>query len=68
MSWDLDQGHNIFSSQNHLANHPVFNVLYGKIDQTLVNLLHGLFICEINGLDGRVITAEYRTRVHYIHM
>jgi len=61
MSWDLDQGHNIFSSQNHLANHPVFNVLYG-------NLLHGLFICEIGRLDGRVITEEYRTRTHCIHM
>jgi len=24
--------------------------------------------CEIGGLDCRVITTEYRTRVHCIHM
>jgi len=32
-------------------------------DQTLVNTLHGLIIV---GLDYRVITTEYRTRVHCI--
>jgi len=35
-----------------------------NIDQTLVNVLHGLLNCDIGGLDGRVITAEYRPRVH----
>jgi len=43
-------------------------VLCTKIDQTLVNSLHGLLNCEIGGLDCRVITTEYRTRVHCIHM
>jgi len=28
-----------------------------------MNLLHGLFNCEIGGLDCRVITTEYITRV-----
>jgi len=43
-------------------------VLYTTIDQTLVNSLHGRLNCEIGGLDCRVITTEYRTRVHCIHM
>jgi len=43
-------------------------VLYTNIDQTLVNSLHRLLKCEIGGLDCRVITTEYRTRVHWIHM
>ena len=43
-------------------------LLYGTIYQTLLNSLHGLLICEISGLDCCVITIEYRTRVHYIHM
>ena len=30
--------------------------------------LHGLLNCEIGRLDCRVITTEYRTRVHCIHM
>jgi len=38
-------------------------VLTGYIDQTLVNSLH-----EIGGLECSVITTEYRTRVHCIHM
>jgi len=42
--------------------------LYTNIDQTLVNSLHELLNCEIGGLDCRVITTEYRTRVHGIHM
>ena len=41
------------------------SILYGNIDQTLVNTLHGLLSCEIGGY---VITADYRTRVHCIHM
>ena len=44
----------------------VKQVVYGKIDQTLVNSLHRLLYCEIGGLDCRVITTEYRTRVHCI--
>jgi len=43
-------------------------VLCTKIDQTLVNSLHGLLNCEIGGLDCRVFTTEYRTRVHCTHM
>jgi len=33
-----------------------------------MNSLHKLFDCEKGGLDCRVITTEYRTRVHGIHM
>ena len=29
--------------------------------------LHGLLNCAIGGLDCRVITREYRTRIHSIH-
>ena len=43
-------------------------ILYTNIDQTLVNSLHGLFNCEIGGLDCHVITTEYRTHGHCIHM
>jgi len=43
-------------------------LVHGNIDQTLVNSLHGLLNCEIGGLDCRVITTEYRTCVHCIHM
>ena len=43
-------------------------VLYRNIDQTILKSLHGRLNCEIGGLDCRVITTEYRTRVHYIHM
>ena len=44
-------------------------VLYTNIELKLVNLLHGLLNCEIGGLDRRVITTEYGTRVeHCIHM
>jgi len=32
------------------------------------NSLHRLLNCEIGELDCRVITTEYRTRVHCIHM
>ena len=43
-------------------------LLHGNIDQTLVNSLHRLFKCEIGGLECCLITTEYRTRVHCIHM
>ena len=43
-------------------------VLYGNIDQTLVNSLQGLLKCEKGGLDYQVITTEYKTGVHCIHM
>jgi len=33
----------------------IINVLHGNIDQTLVNLLHGLLDFEIGLLDHRVI-------------
>ena len=42
--------------------------LFTNIDQTLLNSLHRLLNCEIGGLDCRVSTTEYRTRVHCIHM
>ena len=38
-------------------------LLYMNIDQKLVNSLPRLLNCEIGGLDCRVITTEYRTRV-----
>jgi len=44
------------------------HLLYKNIDQKLVNSLHALLNCEIGGLDCHVITREYRTRVHCIHM
>jgi len=43
-------------------------LVYINIDQKLVNSLHRLLNCEIGGLDCHVITTEYRTRVHGIHM
>ena len=43
-------------------------LLYRNIDQKLVNSLHGLLNWEIGGLDCRVITREYITRVHSILM
>ena len=43
-------------------------ILYTKIDQILVNSLHGPLNCEIGGSHCRVITTEYRTHVHCIHM
>ena len=46
----------------------LMQLLYTNIDQTLVNVLHGLLNCEIGGLDCPVITTEYRARVHCIHM
>ena len=42
-------------------------VLYGNIDQTLVNSLQGLLNFDIGRLDGRVIIIEYNTLVHCIH-
>ena len=41
-----------------VLTHP--EVLYTNIDQTLMNSLQGLLNCEIGGLDGRVITTEYK--------
>jgi len=43
-------------------------ILYTNIDQKLVNSLHRLLKCEIGGLDCRVITTEYRTLAHCIHV
>jgi len=43
-------------------------LLYTNIVQTLKNSLHRLLNCEIGGLDCSVITTEYRTCVHCIHM
>ena len=42
-------------------------LLYTNIDQKLVNSLHGLLNCELGDIACRVITTEYRTRVHCIH-
>ena len=39
-----------------------------NINQTFVKSLHGLLNFEIGGIDCRVITTEYRTRVRCIHM
>ena len=43
-------------------------ILHGNIDQTLLNSLHSLLNFEIGRLDCRVITTEYKTHVHCIHM
>jgi len=43
-------------------------VLYTNNDLTLVNSLHRRLNCNTGGLDYHVSTAEYRTRVHCIHM
>ena len=42
-------------------------VLYTNIGQPLVNSLHGLLNCEIDGLDFHTITTEYITRDQCIH-
>ena len=56
----------------HMAYLPmlvlVCEVVCPNIGQTLVNSLHGLLNCEIGGLECHVITTEYRTRAHCIHM
>jgi len=33
-----------------------------------MNSLHGVLNFEIGGLDRHVITTEYRSRVHWIHI
>jgi len=45
-------------------------ILYTNIEQTLVNSLHRLLNREIGGfiIIVHVITTEYRTRVHCLHM
>jgi len=43
-------------------------LVYTKIDHTLMNSLHVLLNCEIGGLDSHVITTEYKTRVQCIYM
>ena len=43
-------------------------LLHGNIDQTHVNLLHGLLKFVIGGLDCRVITTEYISCVNWIHL
>jgi len=48
--------------------HPAHFVLHTNIDQKLMNSLHGLLNCEPGGLECHVITTEYRTHVHCIHM
>jgi len=53
---------------NCLGNKNVLCIQTSNIDQTLVSSLHGLLNCEIGGLDCHVITPEYRTHVHWIHM
>jgi len=60
---------NFFS--NYLSNidYTVLTcLLYSNIDQPPVNSLHGLLNCDISGVDCHVITQEYRTRVHCIHL
>ena len=63
----------INSLSNFILSTTVFVVLntcllYTNIVQTLKNSLHRLLNCEIGELDCHVITTEYRTRVHCIHM
>ena len=52
-----------------LVGQPLYTiVLYTNIAQTLANSLYGLLNCEIGVLDSCVITTEYRTRDHCIHI
>ena len=50
----------------HMYSH--WYVVYTNIDLTFMNSLHGLLNYEIGELDCHIITTEYRTRVHCIHM
>jgi len=43
-------------------------LVYTTIDQTLVNSLHGLLNWEIGGLYCHLITTEYSSRAHCIHV
>jgi len=45
-----------------------YSLLYTNIDQTLMNSLHRRLNCKIGGVESHVITTEYRSRVHCIHM
>jgi len=47
---------------------PLWLISNTNIDQKLLNSLHRLLNCEKGGLDYHVITTEYRTRVHCIHV
>jgi len=64
----------VHSILSHLFHHfPLsleieYIVLYRNIDKKLVNSLHGLLNCEIDGLECHVITIEYRIRVYCMHM
>ena len=50
------------------CSYTIHILVYANIDQTLMYSLHRLLNCEIGGLYCHVITVEYRTHVHYIHM
>ena len=43
-------------------------IVYKHWPDTPEFIIHGLLNCEIGGIDCHVITREYRTRVHCIHM
>ena len=55
----------ISTQQTHYICWHKTPILYTNIDKTLMKSLHGLLNCEIGGLDCRVVTTEYRTRVHF---
>ena len=59
---------NYFTSLQQTCIYHTTQRLHTNTDKTLVNSLHGLLNCGISGLDCHVITPEYRTRVHCIHM
>ena len=59
----------IFSSEkNPGAVHAYFNTYCIQKLTRHVNSLHGRLNCEIGGLDYQVITTEYKSRVHCIHL
>ena len=54
-----------FSSSYHTM---IIFRAWEQFDLTLLNSLHGLWNCEIGGLDCHVIITEYSTYVQCIHM
>ena len=64
--WNIQFRNDLYIKKSRLFTR--FKLLYTNLDQTLMSSLHGLMNCEIDGLKCRVITSEYRPRVHWIHM
>ena len=65
---EIHRSYLLTRNKQNVYQYSIRVILLTNIDQKLVNSLHRLLNCEIGGLDCRVITTEYRTRVHCIHM